>query len=150
MKTSTIQASCAALITVFVLGCLGGNVRASNVPRTSACAGIDAEDKSDGYAALQSGRWVGPAHVAKQYGKVTFKRAVGVELYVAAKPGLTAPWLHRAAECRIEEEVQSGASSPFGVSNTRVEVRATTAGYLVRITGRDRAGIEQLLQRIGG
>ena len=115
------------------------------------CRSLDAQDKQHGFAALDSGRWLGPAYAFRHHGRVKFKHAVGVVLYVPARPGLSAPWLHRAAECRVEEESRSGSGrSPFSVAGTEIEVQDAKTGYLVRITAEEHAAADELVRRISG
>lgn len=150
MKKALARGAVACSAAALTFGCFGNHVQASTAAETARCGTLSAQEREHGYAALNAGTWVGPALAVRHYGRAVHRETVGVVLYVPAAPGLSAAWLHRAAECRIEEESRgSNASSPFALTGTDVEVINAKKGYFVRVTAKDGDAIDQLVRRAG-
>ena len=88
---------------------------------------------------------VTPRWVEEINGKRT-RHLAGVDVRVAAEPGMTAEYLTVEAE-RAAAAESSAAGSLFGVEGSRVEVRSTGDGFVFHLTAADTKRAEELVRR---
>jgi len=77
----------------------------------------------------------------------------GARILLAARPGETAEWLQRIAECHIAWNSargypQGGASSALDVEGAVVQVSSTGDAFAVEITSTDVRAVREILRRV--
>lgn len=105
-----------------------------------AAARTDAEQTCvlDEYDALS----VAPYHQDEDFGLGTHTRLRGAQIYVEAKPGLTAEWLTVKAQ---RELAQAGSCGP-SVKDVRVSVTSAGGGFWMTFAGKDDRSAKALLE----
>lgn len=87
---------------------------------------------------------VTPRWVEESNGKRT-RYLSGVDVRVAAEPGMTAEYL--TVEAQRAAAGPSTAGSVFGVEGSRIEVRSTGDGFVFHLTASDTKRAEELVRR---
>jgi hypothetical protein len=80
-------------------------------------------------------------------------RRAGARVLLAARPGETAEWIQRIAECHIAWSTvraysQGGASSALDVKGAAVHVSSTGDAFVVEITSTDVRAAQEILRRV--
>ena len=80
-------------------------------------------------------------------------RRAGARVLLAARPGETAEWIQRIAECHIAWSTvrgnpQGGASSALDVKGAAVHVSSTGDAFAVEITSTDVRAAQEILRRV--
>jgi hypothetical protein len=87
-----------------------------------------------------------PQRAAVYSGQGTYDKLVGARLFVPAKPGLTAEWLH-AELARRAGSAQPDNSCPLAVHGVNIKVQSGGPGFWVSITSPDDANAKEVLRR---
>jgi hypothetical protein len=93
----------------------------------------------DQYAALSAV----PYNVEENFGYGTYPQLRGAQLYVQAREGLTAEWLTLEVQRALSSS--AGAACKPGVSDIRVSVVSSGAGFWVQLSADNRAEAAALL-----
>lgn len=99
--------------------------------------------------AARISRHVAPYRVEERIGRSSIPRLKGAEVFVQAKPGLTAEWLQLTL-ARHVAALRGPASMPdcaFDVNGVAVRVDSAGTGFLVKIIARDTVKGEEVLRR---
>jgi hypothetical protein len=88
---------------------------------------------------------VTPRWIEQINGKRT-RRLAGVDLRIAAEPGMTAEYLTVEAQ-RAAAAGSLAAGGVFGVEGSRIEVRSTGDGFVFHLTAPDTNRAEELVRR---
>jgi len=81
-------------------------------------------------------------------------RRAGARVLLAARPGETAEWIQRIAECHIawstvrDYPQKGGASSALDVKGASVRVSSTGDAFAVEITSTDVRAAQEILRRV--
>jgi hypothetical protein len=142
-----IAAIVAGLGSTLISGC----AQNSSIVKPSqplACNQLSRDDRAQAEAALDGATWVKELYADRQQGKFKYQELKGVELFVPATPGMTAPWLQRVASCRAAEHASiSHAQSPYALHGSRVDVERAAHGFSVRIRHENREHAGELVRR---
>ncbi len=116
---------------------------AALAPATSfAASAVESPCVLDSYQVLE----VHPYRVNTQLGKPAVARLRGAEIYVHARPGVTAEWLrHEIAESMVR--TPGMPDCVISVEAARVQVTSRGHGYVVRVIAPDTAGGREVLAR---
>lgn len=135
MRTIT---SC--LFSVVVASACGGGGA-----RETAPTAVATHSRDPGPCALDTyaPAWVSPHFEDERVIKTTMRRLHGAEIYIPARPGLTAEWLRR------ELAGGSGAASdcPLDVTGAEIQIESRGAGFVVTIRAADADRAGEVLRR---
>lgn len=91
---------------------------------------------------------VKPYRINEHIGRVAMPKLRGAELFVPAKPGLTAEWLQLSLQRHLTQmRTASMPGCPLKVSDIRVEVTSAGNGFFVRLIAMDTEKAKEVLRR---
>ena len=83
--------------------------------------------------------------------KVSVTRSLGADVHVRAKPGMTAQWLARLAECHAARESAglfcTSSECPLRLARVTTSVSATVDGFILAIRSDDPAVAREIAHR---
>jgi hypothetical protein len=116
------------------------------------CSGVPDELREAGPFSSDLVERVAPLRVSALSSKLPMTSLVGVKIYIRAAPGLTAPWIHRVAECHLARHSLPMPEAerdhcPLSAEEAQISVESHGGSFVVSIRTSDTEVAEDILAR---